>query len=211
MMQALACFVSMQCLRCQKDANLRCSACNALYCSLQCQTRDWPTHSLICGRVGGGNARILITTAIADSVVKVLGYLRALPDLLAPRMPGIEIRISEDGSIPANYKPEVILVLDWDAARPKVDGRTYHLVKKLAQSYDNVVITWLKDTKMTKMVKYTISDIDEDEGGFDLRGKRRPLSLRLLVNDGNKLTEDAAHNKINITMLLDMMKSSNLL
>jgi len=38
-----------ECAVCQKPAKHRCSRCVALYCSPECQKKDWKAHKLVCG------------------------------------------------------------------------------------------------------------------------------------------------------------------
>lgn len=41
------------CVICEKQGSLRCSRCNAPYCSSKCQTEDWPIHKAICRDMAG--------------------------------------------------------------------------------------------------------------------------------------------------------------
>lgn len=40
--------VMKMCVQCQKPAELMCSRCFAVYCSMQCQIEDWEEHKKSC-------------------------------------------------------------------------------------------------------------------------------------------------------------------
>uniref|UniRef100_A0A1A9WR44 Tudor domain-containing protein 1 n=1 Tax=Glossina brevipalpis TaxID=37001 RepID=A0A1A9WR44_9MUSC len=48
--QKSASFKINKCTLCKQDCDLCCRRCRALYCNIQCQTKDWEKHRRICGR-----------------------------------------------------------------------------------------------------------------------------------------------------------------
>lgn len=159
----------------------------------------------------GEKAKILLVNPDPNNVT-LAGYCQALPLLLETKLPGTQILCVDNGSVPAGYDPDVILVLDYMIGmRPDPSTETVDLVEKFSQTYNNVVILYLQRAAVPGVLKMTYDndDIARDNGGFNLLvGTKRPLSLRLLVNN-NKLT-DGPQNTRNLTILQNHMEQSGL-
>jgi hypothetical protein len=79
------------CLVCRSDATKQCMQCKmATYCSVGCQTADWPLHKAICGRrLESSKGDFVVATRVAPDPVEVqalMAKLHAVRQLLAAHL-----------------------------------------------------------------------------------------------------------------------------
>jgi hypothetical protein len=79
------------CLGCRSTATKRCMQCKmASYCSVDCQTADWPLHKAICGRrLESRKGDFVIATRVEPDPVEVqalMAKLHAVRQLLAAHL-----------------------------------------------------------------------------------------------------------------------------
>jgi hypothetical protein len=78
------------CLVCRSTATKRCVWCKmATYCSVECQTADWPLHKTICGRLESNKGDFVVVRRVEPDPVEVqalMAKLHAVRQLLAAHL-----------------------------------------------------------------------------------------------------------------------------
>lgn len=109
--------VMKMCIHCQKPADLMCSRCFAIYCTMQCQIEDWEDHKKVCVALPKlvSNASYLnvlarsVTLPLSNSIEPVVGAGagrmlqnndRALKPLRKPKIPlgTIEVALNREAT-----------------------------------------------------------------------------------------------------------------
>jgi hypothetical protein len=78
------------CLVCRSAATKRCMRCKlAQYCSVECQTADWPLHKTICGRLESSKGDFVVGRRVEPDPVEIqalMAKLHAVRQLLAAHL-----------------------------------------------------------------------------------------------------------------------------
>ena len=78
------------CLVCRSKATKQCKRCKmARYCSVECQTLDWPLHKAICGRLPSNKGDFVVGTRVKPNPAEVqslISKLHTLQQHLAARL-----------------------------------------------------------------------------------------------------------------------------
>lgn len=103
--------VMKMCVYCQKPADLMCSRCFAIYCTLQCQIEDWEEHKKVCVALPKLVSNTSYLNVLSRSVTLPLGNSiesgrmlqnndRALKPLRKPKIPmgAIEVSLNREAT-----------------------------------------------------------------------------------------------------------------
>jgi hypothetical protein len=72
------------CLVCRSEATKRCKGCKmARYCSIECQTSDWPLHKMICGRLQSNKGDFVVGTRVEPNLSEVQSLISKFHSLVA--------------------------------------------------------------------------------------------------------------------------------